>query len=608
MTSRMKLMKTLVTLDFETYYGPKHTLTSLSLFEYVKSDKFKVWGVGIKIDDGTTEWYGEEEAEEALNEIDWEDSILLCHNTPFDGYILTHYYGLTPAYYLDTQAMSRGLYPGQPSSLKELSKRLFPDDETMRKGEELASARGIWDLPPDLEESIGGYCIQDVELTYADYQKMVMDYPQSELDLIDLTTRMLCEPVLKIDRERLTKFHAEELKKAEDIIEASGVAKEELTSNPKFVNVINNLGIVPPTKVSPTTGKTIPAFGKNDAAWQQMREMYPEHEHIWSARVTAKSRISETRAKRFLDAANDDNTMPVPLRYYAAHTGRFGGSEKLNMQNLPRGGELRKCLIAPEGHLVYVADLSNIEARMLAWLAGQDDLLQEFREGQDIYSNFASRIYGRPINKNDDPTERFVGKVAVLGLGYGMGHVKFRQTLASGAMGPPIDVSEKRAGEIVRSYRTTYPSIKALWTRLEDRLVMTMNKASQGEQYSPALTLSHHGFTMPNGLALKYQDLRVDQGQLTFVDKNGLKTTYGGKITENVVQALSRIVITNSMLRLSKRYKVALTVHDEIIIVAPDVNPHATMADIIEDMCQPPDWAPDLPLDAEGGFDTRYSK
>jgi DNA polymerase len=302
--------------------------------------------------------------------------------------------------------MARGCFPGLSASLKDTSIRLFPDDESMRKGEDLVKAKGHFDLPPNIEIDLARYCLQDVELTYAIYQKMLQGYPQSELDLIDLTTRMFCQPVLKIDRERLTAYHNRETNNAEALIQASGISREVLASNDKFVAHLQTLGITPPTKRSPATGQQIPAFGKNDAGWKQLCSMYPQHKPLWDARTAAKSRITETRSRRFLDAAHDDNTISVPLRYYAAHTGRFGGTEKINLQNLPRGSELRECLIAPEGHLLYVADLSNIEARMLAWLAGQDDLLDQFRKGEDIYSNFASKIYNKPINKK--PPDRAV--------------------------------------------------------------------------------------------------------------------------------------------------------------------------------------------------------
>jgi len=601
-----------VTLDFETYYDTKLSLTKMTTMDYVKHDKFKVWGVGIKVNDNDTEWFGEDETEDALHQIDWPNARLVCHNTPFDGYILTQYYRLKPAYYCDTASMARGANPGQSARLKDVAERLFPNDPSMRKGDELINAKGIYDLPPDIEEQIAGYCIQDVDLTYAIYNAFLETaYPQSEMDLIDLTVRMFCEPSLKIDRERLTSYHEQEFNNAEQLIAASGYDRKQLASNPQFVEIVESLGIVVPTKPSPSNpNNSIPALGKNDAGFKQLAAMYPEHQHLWDARIAVKSRLTETRSKRFLDAADDNDFIPAPLRYYAAHTGRFGGTDKLNMQNLPRGGELRQCLMAPEGHLLYVADLSNIEARMLAWLAGEDELVQQFRNGDDIYSNFASVIYDRPINKKDDPTERFVGKTAILGLGYGMGHEKFRATLKSGAMGPAMEFDIDESQSIVRKYRNTYSKIKSLWTKLEDLLIMSLHKDNYGHRYGP-LTVDHESLILPNGMALRYHGLRRTVKGLTFKSRNKDEYTYGGKITENVVQALSRIVITDSMLRLSKSVeggKVALTVHDEIIIVAPDTNPHATMQKIIDDMCQAPDWCSDIPLDAEGGFDIRYSK
>jgi len=866
----------------------------MTTMDYVKHDKFKVWGVGIKVNDNDTEWFGEDETEEALHQIDWSNARLVCHNTPFDGYILTQYYGLKPAYYCDTASMARGANPGQSARLKDVAERLFPNDPSMRKGDELINAKGIYDLPPDIEEQIAGYCIQDVDLTYAIYNAFLeAAYPQSEMDLIDLTVRMFCEPSLKIDRERLTAYHEQEFNNAEQLIAASGYDRKQLASNPQFVEIVESLGIVVPTKPSPSNpSNSIPALGKNDAGFKQLAAMYPEHQHIWDARVAVKSRLTETRSKRFLDAADDNDFIPAPLRYYAAHTGRFGGTEKLNMQNLPRGGELRQCLMAPEGHLLYVADLSNIEARMLAWLAGEDELVEQFRNGDDIYSNFASVIYDRPIDKKNDPIERFVGKTClsastrvltrsgwkpilgvtisdelwdgiewvkhqgvsymgqkqtinlhglelttdheiltghtkwetaqsvldqttafqsavnlatsslsgmknilpkginevgggdhyvsasyaetypqytdttcevvgqshatnalkekrlingggsisqlwkvtstgrdyltdylqplldvitkttkrlnimgyevlqyttsgvkieqssldtfkrsmvgttqtskwigstltkgiaqtisdlflrkktyktnekskvlkpvydilnagsrhrftvltnkgpivvhncVLGLGYGMGADKFQATLKSGAMGPSVEFKLEETRRIVNTYRNTYSRIKSLWTKLEDLLVMSLHKDNYGHTYGP-LTVDHESLILPNGMALRYHGLKRTVKGLTFKSRNKDEYTYGGKITENVVQALSRIVITDSMLRLSKSVeggKVALTVHDEIIIVAPDTNPHATMQKIIDDMCQAPDWCSDIPLDAEGGFDIRYSK
>ena len=608
-------MKNQVVLDFETYFDAQYSLTRLTTTQYIRDTRFKVWGVGIKlieindvmgIIEHDTEWYGEHEAAEAIQSIDWSNTKLICHNTLFDGYILTQHYGVTPSYYFDTAAQARGLFPGQSARLADVTERLFPDDLTMRKGKELVNAKGIWELNPDLEELIASYCIQDVDLTYEIFCKM--DMPQSEYDLINLTTRMFCEPTLIVDRERLIAYKEEESKRSAATIKASGVHRAVLASNQQFAKYLKKeLNIKAPTKISPTTGKQIPALGKNDPAFKQLQKMHPAHRVLWDARIATKSRLTETRAQRFLDATHDDGSISVPLRYYAAHTGRFGGTEKINMQNLPRGSELRRVLMAPKDHYLYVADLSNIEARMLAWLAGEDKLLTQFRNGSDIYSNFASQIYGRPIDKNKYPTERFVGKTAILGLGYGMGAKKFATTISSGAAGPAMEFSDEEAVKVVSLYRTTYSRIPFLWKKAADLLLQTLNPNSFGNTYGP-LTVGDRSLILPNGMALKYPELSKSSDGFLFRSGKQYVNTYGGKITENIIQALARIIITDSMLRLDKHYNVVLTVHDEIIISGTNVHPHATMENIIDDMRLPPVWAADLPLDAEGGFDTRYSK
>lgn len=602
----------LVTLDFETYYDTKVSLTKLTTMDYVRHEKFKVWGVGIKINNEETEWYGEDEAEEAIQAIDWSGATLVCHNTPFDGYILARVYGVIPRFYVDTAAMARALAPCQSSRLKDCVIREFPTNEAMRKGDELVTAKGIYDLDPETEAALAGYCIQDVNLTYALYRKLINAMPLTELELIDMTCRMFCEPKLIVDLEALIAFRDQEIANSEAAITASGVDPKILSSNQKFAQYIeHNLGLVLPTKNSPRTGLNMPALGKSDKAFTQLQKMYPEYQHIWDARTAVKSRINETRAQRFIDATHNDGTISVPLRYYAAHTGRFGGTEKINMQNMPRNSPIRKALKAPAGKLIYVADLSNIEARMLAWLADEDDLLEQFRNGDDIYSNLATKIYRRPINKHDNPTERFVGKTAVLGLGYGMGANKFQATLEAGAMGPPMSFSTSEAQEVVHTYRSTYPGVQTLWSKLELKLANSINPAKS--EFWHELYFNQSRIHLPNGLALHYPNLRYCRhtGKLTY-DTRTTETTWGGRITENVVQALSRIIVTDAMLRIrndkSLDADIVLTVHDEIVLISPDTNPDATMARLIAHMCTPPAWAPDLPLDAEGGYDTSYSK
>lgn len=593
-------------LDFETYYDVQLSLTKMSTVQYVNSPEFKVWGVGIKVEDGETEWYNEEETPDVLQQIDWANTAVICHNTLFDAYILTQYFNCIPAFYYDTAAMSRGLYPNMSASLANACKREFANDETMRKGEELVNAKGVRDLDPELDAQIGGYCIQDVDLTYALFQSYMANYPDKELQIIDLTVRLFVEPKLMLDRGSLTTYKDEIAIKTAAGIEASGTTREVLASQQKFKAYLEDLGIVVPTKKSPTTGKRIPAFGKNDSAYIQMCNLYPEYKHIWDARELVKSRIEETRAQRFIDSCNPDGTFSIPLRYYAAHTGRFGGADKINLQNLPRGSKLRTALMAPEGQKLFIADLSNIEARMLAWLSKEADLLDAFATGRDVYCEFASQIYGRTITKQDK-LERYVGKTAILGLGYGMGADKFQATLKTGS--PSVELSDTAAKSIVMQYRGMYPNIPQLWSGMKDSLFQMINPQGYGLKYGP-LTIRARALELPNGMALNYPNLMFEYGNFVYKTEREIIRTHGPRITENVVQALARIVITDQMLEVQAMPEVdiVLQVHDEIIAIGSGLDSDATMEKIINIMRTAPDWCSNLPLDAEGGVSQVYDK
>lgn len=600
-------------LDFETFFSVQCSLRKLSTTQYIRHPEFLVWGVGLQWEDEEhATWITGHECEQVLDNIDWDNTALVCHNTLFDAQVLRLVYGHVAGYHYDTAAMSRGVWPTESASLANTVVRCFPGDETMRKGEELVQAKGIAELPPDIEEAIAGYCKQDVLLTKAIFDKIYPHYPQSEFDLIDMTVRMAVDPVLGLDRDMLQQHLDELTTKNLQVIENSGVSREVLASNDKFAQHIESLGITVPTKISPNTGKSIPAFGKADKGWQQLRSMYPEHDNLWSGRVVAKSRIDETRAQAFLDAADPEtNLLPVPLRYYGAHTGRFSGTDGLNLQNLPRGSELRKALIAPHNEsLVYVADLSNIESRMLAWLAGEEELLHSYRHGVDLYCEFASQIYNREITKAD-ATERFVGKTCILGLGYGVGHKKLRETLASGSQGPVVELSDSESRGIVQLYRNMYWRIPALWSTLETLTSQMVSSHTHEPTPYGCLTFQNQAITLPNKLALRYPNLHMRQGQLAYKTTKGTEYTYGGRLTENVVQALSRIIITDAMLKIEEEIpdsRVALTVHDEVVVVAPSISAGYTLDSIIEILCRNPTWADGLPLAAEGGHAHNYSK
>lgn len=358
----------LVTLDFEGFYAPKYTLTTMNTFEYVADPRFSIHGVGIKIEDESTIWY--EDAEEALNLIDTTAAdqglpvALLCHNHPFDGWINHKVFNWHPDLYLDTMAMARGMFPNQSASLEKLAERLWPNDPKMRKGKELIAFKGVTTADLHANEAMlktmAGYCRQDVDLTYAAFCRMLPFYPDDELRLIHLTTQMVCEPVITIDIPRVIRCRDTAIERRTALIKASGLSETLLSSNAQFEKWIRAQGLPVPLKPSPTVKikdaegndtdepAMIPALGKSDLGFQELRKLYPEHEHVWAARIAAKSVGEITRAERFIATAEQcDGLMPVALSYYSARTGRYGGSERLNLQNLGRGSELRRSLCVP---------------------------------------------------------------------------------------------------------------------------------------------------------------------------------------------------------------------------------------------------------------------
>jgi DNA polymerase len=340
------------------------------------------------------------------------------------------------------------------------------------KGTEVVAALGKRraDFSDEELARYGDYCINDVELTHRLFGEMGKDFPKQELRVIDQTLRMFTEPTLKLNLDMLEQHLVDIKKTKEDLLASTGVDKTELMSNEKFAELLRSFGVEPPMKTSPATGNPAYAFAKTDEDFKALAEHDDVRvQALVAARLGTKSTLEETRTQRFIDIAKR-GSLPVPIRYYAAHTGRFGGDDKINMQNLPsrgtNGNKLKKAIIAPEGYTIIDADSAQIEARVLAWLAEQEDLVVAFAEGKDVYKKMASAIYGKPeyeINKE----ERFVGKTTILGAGYGMGAVKFQAQLKG--MGAAVDTDE--AKRIIDIYRRTNDAVVRLWRQAQNALV-----------------------------------------------------------------------------------------------------------------------------------------
>lgn len=607
----------IITVDFETYYSKDFGFSKLTTEEYVRHPDFEVIGVGIKEGNNETQWFSGDHAatQEYLKKFDWKNNFVLAHNTAFDGAILSWIFGITPKGWLDTLSMARALHGvSVGGSLEKLAVHYGVGE----KGDDTKWSIGM--RRKDFSETqlarYGEYCRNDVDLCHKIFMDMLQqeNFPTSELKVVDATLKMFVEPSLELDLP-LLEMHLEEVKaRKERLLEAAAADKDMLMSNEKFAGLLLELGVEPPKKVSATTGKEAWAFAKTDEGFKALQEHHdPRVQALVAARLGNKTTLEETRTQRFIDISKRGK-LPVPLKYYAAHTGRWGGDDKVNLQNLPsRGqnaGKLKKAIIAPKGYVMIDSDSSQIEARTLAWLAGQDDLVEAFARGEDVYKIMASAIYGKEetaVTKD----ERFVGKTTILGAGYGMGAEKFKAQLKTFGVEIPLDECKR----IINVYRQTYPAIPELWQQAQRSLESMILKraASVGREGVLQFDAERCGFVLPNGLPLRYAELRKvtdPQGKVQYEYKTriGFTKIYGGKVVENLCQALARCVIAEQMLKIGKRYKTVLTVHDAVACIAPKEEADVAQAYVEECMRWTPAWATGLPLNCESGVAESYGE
>ena len=601
---------TLLTLDFETYYGRGYSLgrSDTNTIDYITDDKFKIHCVGVKVDDEDVEIFREDEMaefEQFLLDLtrSGEPIALVCHNTAFDGIILHHHFNWHPDYYVDTMSMSKGMFVGASASLKALSKRLWSADSGKRKGDELALSKDIYDLPRELMDIIANYCLQDVKLTYDAFRVMYEHFPEDEMYLIHAHIRMFCEPWLRVDTKITQEEIDAQVTEKRAAYKKAGLPLTVLSSDQKFGIYLETRGYELPAKEN-AKGKWIAALSQKDWEFLKFMAAHPELADVFAARKYAKSNIQESRARRFLSTAKKFNgLMPVPLKYYGAHTGRSSGGEALNLQNLPRinpndatSGRLRRSLCAPDGYSVIVSDLSNIEARVLAWLSGNTELMELYLTGGDPYLLMASKIYD--FDYNDALTRkseksfkamRNVGKVAVLGLGFGMGVNKFWVTMNTGPMGmDPIPTTIDEAKHIVGLYRETNFPVVDYWDRC-DEIINQMLSGNTALTFGP-LEIHNNNIILPNNMALQYpnlcmkEDIKGHSFQYSpelnqYGELKTRKYLWGGTLTENIVQALARIIITEQAIAIEKHLddtygldqaRLVHMVHDELIVVGPE--------------------------------------
>jgi len=619
----------LITLDYETFYSSDVGFKKLTTEEYVRHPEFHVIGVGVKINDGQSQWISADHAtvkDYLANLTDWSSAALLCHNTLFDGAVLAWHFGIVPKFYLDTLCMARAIHGVEAGgSLAKLAERY----QLGVKGSEVVSALGKkrTDFTPNDLARYEEYCKNDVDLTFNLFQKLASSFPENELKLIDMTLRMFIEPVFYVDdallSARLTEVQEDKAALLRGLMERMGCDSEEavrkkLASNKQFGALLEELGVKPPMKVSPATGKDTLAFAKNDEGFIALTEHEdPYVQQLCAVRLGTKSTIEGSRIERFIDiGARNKGMLPIPLKYYGAHTGRWAGSDKVNFQNLPSRDKKKKALknavVAPDGYEVINCDSSQIEARVLAWLAGQDDLIEAFAQGKDVYSIFASKIYEREITKAN-PVERFVGKTCILGLGYGTGALKLQHTLKTSP--PGADLTEKECKDIVSLYRETNDKIIELWGD-GDKVIEDLSDWGKTKPYyygkNRCLQINSEGVLLPNGLYIRYPELHYNteesRSQYMYKSRKGPVSMWGGSLVENVVQALARIIVGEQMLKVNEKYRVVLTVHDAAVVVVKKQELEAALEYITGVMSVPPNWANDLPVACEAGHGASYGE
>jgi DNA polymerase len=616
------MLKHILALDFETFYDPKtgYSLRGMTPPQYILDKRFQT--ILLAAFDRTWDAPRIIPAEDIpafLAQYPPEETVAVSYNALFDGAILAWRYGWVPKLSIDALGMVRALRRYERNSLEAVVEKLFGrkiDKSTIGKVAGL-NAQGI--KQAGLWPTFCTYAMTDVRECWHIFCKLCPEFPPEEARIMDLVLRAALQPVLHADVAML-QAHLDDLRREKaKLLTQCGYDKAALMSADMFGRALTSLGVDIRTKPSPANPeRQIPAFAKTDSFMSELLEHEDNRVQVLaSARLSHKSTIEETRTERFLDIAtlswgSSSRTMhsapllPMPLRYGGALTHRLSGEWKMNVQNLPRDvskSKLRAALCAPPEHKLVTGDLAQIEARIVATLAGQTGLVEQFRRSDDVYAVFASAVFDRSVTKKDQPFERFIGKTAILGLGYGCGHERFYKMVITQARQSDIPLrnffSEEAAERTVKTYRYMFNRIPRLWRQLDHCLKSVINNPNQDQQRKwpdldvGPLVIKSGRIELPNGMALIYE--------------RGDKTLYGAKLLENITQALARVAIMQVAVRLAKRgYRFVLQAHDELAFVVPDDQVDTLKSILKDEMTKPPDWLPELPLNVDIGVGDNY--
>ena len=608
-------MMDILTVDFETYYDKDYSLSKMQTDAYINDERFEVIGVSVIKNDEDAVWFsGPESVTMAWlhGNYDWANCAVRCHNTLFDGYILTTRFGIRPKLWMDTLGQGRMLLPFlYTHSLANLAKQYaFPD-----KGTAVVKALGKRraDFNPMELEEYADYCKHDTWLCKELGKKFDPFTPPLAMRLIDMTIRMFTEPMLIGDQVKMKQLYDDELIRKEQLLQAADVDRTIIMSNDKFAAKLLELGVTPPTKISKTTEKETYAFAKSDKAFTDLMESDDaDVQALVAARLGVKTTIAETRALKFLETAKR-GPLPVYLNFWGAKTtGRYSGGNSINWQNIPARGPsagLRDALLAPPGHTVLVGDSSNIELRTVMALAGQDDVLLKLANGVDLYCDFASKLFGRDITKKDK-AERFLGKTAMLGLQYGAGAKRFQEMVRlAKRTDPSVElIDETRAYAIVDLYRSVHYKVVELWKRCDKVILPDIaNGCSMiNVDVNGWFVTQWDGFGRPGEPGVMYNELRHDGNEWTYLMGKARVGIHGSKVVENLSQHAAMQIVMWQTARINQRYPVKLSVHDEAVCVVPDDELVEARAYMEECLAMTPKWCRSIPVSCETGIGGSY--
>ncbi len=621
-------MNDILFIDFESLYSSKddYTLKKMSVREYVMNPRFKVWGAAVAYGSAKPVWLSGQALTDYLAGVNWANTTVVAHNVKFDGAILEWKYGHSPLHYVCTQSLSRAVngYTVPFHALGKLALQMG----LSQKGE--MKTDGLYELSEFQENELAEYCIRDVEICQQLYNELIAAFPETELDMLDWTIRAFVRPQLVLAKSVLEDLNETEKTRRQDIFDEIGIPKSVFASNDQFPALLREKGYEVPMKKSPKrknadgTAMMIPALALGDEAFQELiNNENEELQALCEARIAAKSTLLETRSAKFIDISKI-GAFPFDVQYSGAQqTHRFSGGSGAggNPQNLQRcqnsdehktghhcRGQLRRAVCAPQGKYLVVGDFAAIEARIVAWLAKEPTLIKAFSDDADVYSQFASIVYGRPINKLDHPAERRFGKEGILGLGYGMGPEKFQKRVKL-VLGKTISTEE--AEDTVGLYRATYSNIPLLWRTLQEALPLLLQEGVFTLPGIPFLRVHDGAIWLPSGLALQYPGLYYEDVPGAYgrmrrewyykpYRKGRIEThkLYGAKLLENITQALAGEACKEAI-RTAEACGLPCVgqVHDEIIGITTDSEKGA--ATLRSAMESPMPWMPELKLKAE---------